>query len=141
MDQPGRVDDYLSMRFPNRAHWSLQRRVVPAAVLALAVVSGCGGGGGNSSSVSTDVIRSSMSADVQRVLTSNGVTIKGTLSCEGKAPPSGKIAVFDCFGTSSDGKQISATLNASVSGKSCTGPTVVNVGPTQIASLPNEKCG
>jgi hypothetical protein len=121
------------MRFTIRA-----RVVVPSALMALALVSGCGGG--SAPTVSADVIRSTSATDVQKVLTAHNITVKGTLNCEGKSPPPGKINVFDCFGTTSDGRAISATLNAQVSGKSCTGPMVVNVGTTQIAALPNEKC-
>ncbi|MDQ1420674.1 MAG: hypothetical protein QOJ52_2636, partial [Acidimicrobiaceae bacterium] len=39
-----------------------------------------------------------------------------------------------------DGKDIQATLVASTSGLSCTGPLVVNVDKTQLDSLPDEKC-
>jgi len=81
------------------------------------------------------VVRTATANDVKRVLTDKGMGVKGAITCNGRAP-----GVIDCLGTTSDGKPISATLNASTSGTSCTGPMVVNVGSTQIASMTNERC-
>ncbi|MDQ1392174.1 MAG: hypothetical protein QOF30_1151 [Acidimicrobiaceae bacterium] len=115
------------MRLSNRA-----RLVLPVAV-AVAVLAGCGGKG--SSGPSKDKVRSTTAADVTSVLRSHNVAVKGSITCDGQAP-----GVIDCHGTTSDGKDIQATLVASTSGLSCTGPMVVNVNKAQLVSLPDEKC-
>lgn len=104
----------------------------------MVIAGGCSKG--NSPSVSTDVIRSKTAADVVTVLKGHDIAVKGSITCNGRAPNAGQVSVIDCLGTTTDGKAISATLNASTSGKSCTGPMVVNVGATQVDSLTNEKC-
>ena len=47
--------------------------------------------------------------------------------------------IVDCLGYTTTGTMITATLTASTSGLSCTGPMVVNVGKTQYSN-PDEKC-
>jgi len=81
------------------------------------------------------VVRTATANDVKRVLTTKGISVKGSITCDGRAP-----GVIDCIGITTDGKSVSATLIASTSGKSCTGPMVVNVANVQVDSLPNEKC-
>jgi hypothetical protein len=116
------------MRLSKRA-----RLVLPSAVVAIVLLGGCGGGG--TSGPSKDKVRSTTAADVLAVLRSHGVAVKGSISCSGQAP-----GVIDCHGTTADGEDIQATLVASTSGLSCTGPMVVNVNRTQLVSLPDEKC-
>lgn len=120
------------MRLPTRV-----RLVLPAAaglsILGGSLLGACGSGG--SSGPSASVVRTATANDVKRVLATDNVSVKGTITCDGKAP-----GVIDCIGTTTDGKSISATVNASTSGQNCTGPMVVNVGTNQVASLPNEKC-
>ncbi|MDQ1364057.1 MAG: hypothetical protein QOF20_3397 [Acidimicrobiaceae bacterium] len=116
------------MRLSKRA-----RLVLPAAVVAAVLASGCGGGG--TSGPSKDKVRSTTAADVLAVLRTHNVAVKGSITCDGQAP-----GVIDCHGTTTDGKDIQATLVASTSGLSCTGPLVVNVDKTQLDSLPDEKC-
>jgi hypothetical protein len=109
------------------------RLLLPAAVLTAVLAGGCGGS--KSSGPSADEVRSATAADVVAALHTKNITVKGSISCFGQAP-----GIVDCHGTTSDGKDIQATLNASTSGLSCTGPMVVNVNKAQVASLPNEKC-
>jgi hypothetical protein len=109
------------------------RLLLPAAVLTAALAGGCGGS--TSSGPSTATVRSTTAADVESVLRSHNVTVKGSISCFGQAP-----GIVDCHGTASDGKEITATLTAATSGLSCTGPMVVNLNRTQLAALPDEKC-
>lgn len=117
------------MRIPSRAC-----RVLPVAALLAALASGCGGSKGTPGP-SKDKVRSTTAANVLAVLKSHNVAVKGAITCDGQAP-----GVIDCAGITADGMPITATLNASTSGLSCTGPMVVNVGKTQLDSLPNEKC-
>ncbi len=117
-----------AMRLPTRLCL-----VLPAAAVGLSVLGGCGGGG--STGPSASVVRTATANDVKRVLTDKGISVKGAITCNGKAP-----GVIDCVGTTTDGKPVSATLNASTSGLSCTGPMVVNVDNSQVAASPNEKC-
>jgi hypothetical protein len=116
------------MRLSKRA-----RLVLPAAVVAAVLASGCGGGG--TSGPSKDKVRTTTAADVLSVLRQHSVAVKGSINCDGQAP-----GVIDCHGTTADSKDIQATLVASTSGLSCTGPMVVNVNKTQLVSLPDEKC-
>jgi hypothetical protein len=109
------------------------RLLIPAAVLTAVLASGCGGS--KSSGPSADKVRSTTAADVVAVVRSKNISVKGSISCFGQAP-----GIVDCHGTTTDGKDIQATLTASTSGLSCTGPMVVNVNKTQLASLPDEKC-
>jgi ABC-type glycerol-3-phosphate transport system substrate-binding protein len=109
------------------------RLLLPAAVLMVALASGCGGGG--TTGPSADKVRTTTASDVETVLRSMSVDVKGAITCFGQAP-----GIVDCKGTTSDGKDIQATLTASTSGLSCTGPMVVNVNKMQLASLPDEKC-
>jgi hypothetical protein len=109
------------------------RLVVPAAFLTAILAGGCGGSG--TTGPSADKVRSTTAADVMSVLQSHNIAVKGSISCFGQAP-----GIIDCHGTSSDGKDIQATLTASTSGLNCTGPMVVNINKTQLASLPDEKC-
>ena len=98
------------------------------AVLA----SACGGG---TSGPSKANVRNTTAADVVSVLQSHNISVKGAVTCDGMAP-----GIIDCRGTTSDGKDIQATLEASTAGQSCTGPLVVNVNKTQLVSRPDEKC-
>jgi hypothetical protein len=109
------------------------RLLIPAVILTAALAGGCGGK--SASGPSTATVRNTTAADVASVLRSHNVTVKGSISCFGQAP-----GIVDCHGTTSDGKEITATLTAATSGLSCTGPMVVNVKGTQLAALPDEKC-
>lgn len=99
----------------------------------MVLVAGCGGGG--SSGPSAARVRSTTARDVAALLRTHNVDVKGDISCFGQAP-----GIVDCHGTTADDKDIQATLTASTSGLSCTGPMVVNVDNMQLASSPNEKC-
>ena len=116
------------MRLLSRA-----RFLIPALVATAILVTGCGGG--TTSGPSVDKVRTTTAADVATVLRSHNIDVKGSISCFGQAP-----GIVDCNGTTSDGKDIQATLTASTSGLSCTGPMVVNVDKMQLDSLPDEKC-
>ncbi len=116
------------MPLPTRA-----RFVIPALVATAIFVTGCGGGA--ASGPSADRVRTTTAADVATVLRSHNIDVKGSITCFGQAP-----GIVDCKGTTSDGKDIQATLTASTSGLSCTGPMVVNVDKMQLDSLPDEKC-
>lgn len=122
------IGDYLSMHVSIRA-----RFLLPAALVAAILASGCGGGG--TTGPSKDKVRTTTAADVVSVLHSHNISVKGSITCDGQAP-----GIVDCKGTTTDGKDIQATLTASTSGLSCTGPMVVNVDKKQLASLPDEKC-
>jgi hypothetical protein len=124
----GVIGDYLSMRvFPGA------RLLLPAVIVTVALAGGCGAS--STSGPSSTRVRSTTANDVVSVLHSHNVEVKGAISCYGQAP-----GIVDCKGTTSDGKDIQATLVASTSGLSCTGPMVVNINKTQLASLPDEKC-
>ncbi|HEX3541950.1 MAG TPA: hypothetical protein VHT75_16065 [Acidimicrobiales bacterium] len=128
MDPSVSIGHYLGMRvFPGA------RLLIPAALMTAVLAGGCGGGG--TTGPSKDKVRTTTAADVTSVLHSHGVDVKGAITCFGQAP-----GIIDCHGTSSDGKDIQATLTAATSGLSCTGPMVVNVNKTQLVSLPDEKC-
>lgn len=115
------------MRLLSRA-----RFVLPASVLVVVLATGCGGK--STPGPSKETVRTATAADVVAVLRSHDVQVKGSIDCFGQAP-----GIVDCHGTTSDGKEIVATLTASTSGLSCTGPMVVNVDKTQY-SAPDEKC-
>ena len=112
-----------------------RRRLPVLAIAVLLATLGAGCGKKGTSGPSAAKVRTATAADVVTVLTSHSIDVKGDISCFGQAP-----GVVDCHGTTSDGKDIQATLVASTSGLSCTGPMVVNVDKTQLASLPDEKC-
>jgi hypothetical protein len=118
------VDEDLRMR-------SLARPLVLAAALA---VVGCGGSG-HSSGVSNGTAHSATASSVEAQLSQRGITLNGGMHCNGPAP-----GVIDCTGKTSDGKAVSATLTAKTSGTTCTGPLVISVGSTQVASVANAKC-
>ena len=103
-----------------------------AAALVVVLAAGCGSK--SASGPSKSVVRSATAADVVSVLNAHNVAYKGTISCFGQAP-----GIVDCNGSTATGTTIIATLNASASGKSCTGPMVVNVGKTQYSES-DEKC-
>ncbi|MDQ6615528.1 MAG: hypothetical protein M3083_12485 [Actinomycetota bacterium] len=128
LDRAVLIGDYLGMRLSTRA-----RFLLPAAVVTLVLATGCGGG--STTGPSADKVRRTTAADVEAVLRSHNVATKGAITCFGQAP-----GIVDCHGTTSDGKEIVATLVASTSGLSCTGPMVVNVNKSQLVSLPDEKC-
>lgn len=123
------IGDYLYMHLSTRA-----RFLLPVVVAGAVLASSCGGG---SSGIgpSKAIVRSTTAADVVAALNTHLISVKGSISCYGQAP-----GIVDCHGTTSGGKEIIATLDASTSGLSCTGPMVVNVNGVQVASLPDEKC-
>lgn len=115
-------------------HLLIRARFLILAPVATAIlVTGCGGG--TTSGPSVDKVRTTTAADVATVLRTHNIDVKGSISCFGQAP-----GIVDCNGTTGDGKDIQATLTASTSGLSCTGPMVVNVDKMQVDSLPDEKC-
>jgi len=128
LDPAGVIGDYLVMHASMRA-----RLLLPAAVVTAVLATGCGGGG--TTGPSKDKVRSTTAADVVTVLRGHNISVKGSITCDGQAP-----GIVDCHGTTTDGKDIQATLTASTSGLSCTGPMVVNLDKKQLASLPDEKC-
>jgi len=103
-----------------------------AAAVVTLLAGGCGAK--STTGPSKSVVRTATAAAVVQVLNAHNVDYKGSISCYGQAP-----GIVDCVGSTSSGTMITATLSASASGKSCTGPMVVNVGSTQY-SEPNEKC-
>lgn len=103
-----------------------------AAAVVAVLAAGCGNKGASGPSKAT--VRRTTSADVVSVLQAHNVDVKGSISCYGQAP-----GIVDCLGQTSSGTMITATLSASTSGLSCTGPMIVNVGKTQY-NEPNEKC-
>jgi hypothetical protein len=109
------------------------RLLLPAAVVTAILASSCGSK--SSSGPSNATVTRTTAADVVSVLKSHNITVKGSITCDGIAP-----GIVDCHGTTTDGKDIQATLNASTAGLSCTGPMVVNINKTQLVSLPDEKC-
>lgn len=109
------------------------RHLLPAVAVTVVLAAGCGGGG--SSGPSAARVRTTTAADVGALLRAHNVDVKGDISCFGQAP-----GIVDCHGTTTDDKDIQATLTASTSGLSCTGPMVVNVDNKQLVSSPNEKC-
>lgn len=123
------IGDYLCMRLLTRA-----RLLLPAVAVTIVLAAGCSGGS-SSSGPSKATVRSTTAADVVSVLNTHLVALKGSVSCYGQAP-----GVVDCHGTTADGKEVLATLVASTSGLSCSGPMVVNINRVQLASLPDEKC-
>ena len=74
-------------------------------------------------------------ATATQQLAGRNITVKGTISCDGRAP-----GVIDCTGTSNDRKPIAATLNATTGGANCNGTLVISVGGTPLATIPNAKC-
>jgi hypothetical protein len=115
------------MRLLNHA-----RVVLPAAAAVAMLAAGCGGH--STSGPSKATVRSKTAGDVVAVLKTHNVSVNGSITCFGQAP-----GIIDCHGTTTDGKEIVASLTASTSGLSCTGPMVVNVAKTQYSS-PDEKC-
>lgn len=109
---------------------------VSLGLCAAAVVTLLAGGCGSKSAKgpSKSIVRTATAADVVQVLNAHNVDYKGSISCFGQAP-----GIVDCLGFTSSGTMITATLNASASGKSCTGPMVVNVGKTQYTES-DERC-
>jgi hypothetical protein len=109
------------------------RLLLPAAVVAAILAGGCGSKGSSGPSKAT--VTRTTATDVVNVLKSHNIAVKGAITCVGIAP-----GIIDCHGTTTDGKDIQATLNAGTAGLSCTGPMVVNVNRTQLVSLPDERC-
>jgi hypothetical protein len=110
---------------------SLTRSFLLAVVL---LTVGCGGSGHNTG-VSNGTAHSATAASVEAQLSQHGITVAGSIHCNGKAP-----GVIDCTGKTSDGKPISATLTAKTSGAACSGPLVISVGSTQVTAVDNAKC-
>ena len=98
-------------------------------LLAL-VGAGCGGAKAPSSPETSGAART-----VALQLANRNIAIKGTISCNGRAP-----GVIDCTGTTTDKKPISATLAAKTGGTTCSGPLVISVGGTQLVSVADAKC-
>lgn len=121
------IGDYLGMRLLPRA-----RILFPAVALTVVLAAGCGSK--STAGPSKARVRSTTAADVVAVLKAHNVALKGTISCYGQAP-----GIVDCSGSTTGGTMITATLQASASGLSCSGPLVVNVGKTQY-NAPDEKC-
>ena len=108
------------------------RLLIPAVITAVLV---CGCSGSGTTGPSKDQVRTATAADVTSILHGHNIDLRGSITCFGQAP-----GIIDCHGTTSDGKDIQATLTAATSGRSCTGPMVVNVNKSQLVSLPDEKC-
>jgi hypothetical protein len=109
------------------------RLLLPATVVTAILASGCGGKGSSGPSKAT--VTRTTAADVVAVLKSHNLSVRGSITCEGVAP-----GIIDCHGTTTNGDDVQATLNAGTAGLSCTGPMVVNVNKAQLDSLPDEKC-
>lgn len=114
-------------------HLLTRTQLVLAAVVVTAVLA-CGCSKTSTTGPSKDTVRKTTAADVVSVLNAHSVVLKGTITCFGEAP-----GYVDCHGTTADGREVIATLNASTAGLSCTGPIVVNVAKTQYTN-PDEKC-
>jgi hypothetical protein len=114
-------------------HLLTRTHVLLAAVVMTAVLA-CGCSKSSSSGPSTATVDRTTAADVVAVLNIHSIVVKGAITCVGPAP-----GIVDCHGTTTDGREVIATLSASTAGLSCTGPIVVNVAKVQYTN-PDEKC-
>ncbi len=113
---------------PSPAKADVRRHLLVLAVVAFA---GCSGSPASASNPATEAT----ALTVTQQLAGRNITVKGTISCDGRAP-----GVIDCTGTSNDRKPIAATLNATTGGANCNGTLVISVGGTPLATIPNAKC-
>jgi hypothetical protein len=111
------------------------RVVVPLVALVALSAAACGGSGGGGSGLSSGNVHAVTAAVIAAQLSQRGIGVSGSIHCNGRAP-----GVIDCVGKTTDGKPISATLTAVTSGTSCSGPLVIAVASTQVASVATAKC-
>jgi hypothetical protein len=109
------------------------RFLLPAAVVTVVLATSCGGKGSSGPSQAT--VQRVTAADVVSVLKSHNETPKGVITCAGIAP-----GIIDCHGTTTNGDDVQATLEATTAGQTCQGPLVVNVKGVKLDALPDEKC-
>ena len=114
---------------------SVARSLARPIVVSIALVAAGCGGGGHRAGVSSGTAHSATAASVEAELSQRGVSVSGAIHCAGRAP-----GVIDCTGKTSDGKPVSATLTATTSGTTCSGPLVIHVASTEVASLASAKC-
>ncbi len=100
--------------------------------MALLTIS-CGGKGSSGPSQAT--VERVTAAGVTSVLKAHNETLKGAITCVGVAP-----GIIDCHGTTTNGDEVQATLDATTAGQTCQGPLVVNVKGVKLDAVADEKC-
>ena len=85
--------------------------------------------------MSTGSVHAATAAAIAAQLSQRGIGLSGAISCNGRAP-----GVIDCIGKTTDGKTISATLTAATNGTNCSGPLVIAVASSEVASVATAKC-
>jgi hypothetical protein len=108
---------------------------VPLVATLALIASACGGSDGGGKGLSTGSVHAATAAAIAAQLSQRGIGLSGAISCNGRAP-----GVIDCIGKTTDGKTISATLTAATNGTNCSGPLVIAVASSEVASVATAKC-